>query len=92
MAKNRFEQVDERQEDAITLFLVRKDTGAHGYVTCPAAISNGRLAEDQVGREMPQVDAFRSAVQLANELKAPMVVVDPDNLWQAEWGELYRED
>ena len=92
MAKNRFEQVDERQEDAITLFLGRRGEETHGYITCPAAISGGRLAEDQVGPEIPPLDAFRSAVRLANELKAPIVVVDPDKLWQAEWGELFRED
>ena len=92
MAKNRFEQVDERQEDAITLFLLKKGHEAQGYITCPAAISNGRFAEDQVGPEMPPLDAFRAAVRLANELKAPIVVADPDDLWQAEWGQLYREE
>jgi hypothetical protein len=27
---------------------------------------------------------------LANELKLPIVVVDPDGGWKQEWGELYR--
>jgi hypothetical protein len=39
---------------------------------------------------LPAKDAFRSAVKLANELKAPLVVADPDNVWDAEWGTLYR--
>jgi len=39
---------------------------------------------------MPIKDAFRGAIQLANEIKAPVVVMDPDSLWQAEWGDLYR--
>jgi hypothetical protein len=29
-------------------------------------------------------------VKLANEIKAPIVVMDPDGLWNAEWGALYR--
>ena len=89
---NRFEQVIERQEDAVTLFLVDTAGSHNGYVTCPAAISHGAMAEDQVTPEMPARDAFRSAVLLGNKIKAAVVVVDPDSLWQAEWGELYRED
>jgi hypothetical protein len=44
------------------------------------------LATDQ----MPAKDAFRAAIRLANEIKAAIVVVDPDALWQPEWGDLYR--
>jgi hypothetical protein len=40
---------------------------------------------------MGGVEAFRSAIRLANEIKAPIVVVDPDRVWNEEWGELYRE-
>ena len=89
---NRFEQVDERQEDAVTLFLLKGADGSLGFVTCPAAISQGRLASDQVSPQTPAQDAFRSAIRLANEIKAPLVVVDPDTLWLPEWGTLYRED
>jgi hypothetical protein len=39
---------------------------------------------------LPSKDAFRSAVRLANEIKAPIVVIDPEGLWQSEWGDLYR--
>ena len=91
MSQNRFEQVDERQEDAITLFLVRRGEAATGFLTCPMAISGGRFTQDQVGTEGPAKDAFRSAVALANDIKAAVVVVDPDDVWQAEWGTLYRE-
>jgi hypothetical protein len=37
------------------------------------------------------VEAFRAAVRLANEIRAPIVVEDPQGLWQDEWGVLYRE-
>ena len=89
-SKNRFEQVDERQEDAITLSLSRKADAGVGWVHCPAALSGGRMAEDQTSGELPAKDAFRSAVKLANEMQAPLVVVDADNVWDGEWGVLYR--
>lgn len=89
-SKNRFEQVDERQDDAITLSLSRKADAGIGWVHCPATLSAGRMAEDQTSGELPAKDAYRSAIKLANELKAPLVVADPDNVWDAEWGTLYR--
>jgi hypothetical protein len=87
---NSFEQVDERQEDAITLGLAKEGPEVKGTVYCPAAIAGGRLAEDQVSAAMPAVDAYRSAIKLANEIKAPVVVLDPEGLWQPEWGQLFR--
>jgi hypothetical protein len=92
MPKNRFEQVDEPQPDAITLSLWKQDDGAHGTVTIPAALSAGKLVNDVVSDKLPAVDAFRSAIRLANEMKAPIVVMDPEAAWQTEWGALYRAD
>ncbi|HET9903345.1 MAG TPA: hypothetical protein VFQ27_06550 [Xanthobacteraceae bacterium] len=90
MTKNRFEQVEEPQDDAITLSLARAEDGEFGTVRCPAALTQGRLKEDAISPKLPLVEAFRSAIRLANEIKAPVVVLDPDNLWKAEWGALYR--
>ena len=89
---NRFEQVDERQEDAITLFLLKTPDGPRGFLTCPAAISQGRSPADQISEQTVPQDAFRAAIRLANDLKAPLVVADPEGLWNAEWGVLFRED
>jgi hypothetical protein len=90
MAKNRFEQVDERQDDAITLSLWKQDDATYGKVNIPAAVSNGRLASDSDSGNLAAMDAFRAAVHIANEMKAPIVVMDPDGLWQPEWGTLFR--
>jgi hypothetical protein len=90
MPKNRFEQVDETQPDAITLRLSSGEDQAVGTVTCPAALTEGRFPADLTAGPGPAKDAFRHAVKLANEFKAAVVVVDPDSLWEAEWGELYR--
>ncbi len=92
MSKNRFEQVDEPQPDAITLALRKGGEAATARVHCPAACSHGRLAEDQISDELPAQDAYRSAIRLANEVKAPVVIMDPDGVWNAEWGALYRVD
>ena len=89
-AKNRFEQVDEVQDDAITLSLRKSDPDAVGTVTFPASASAGKLVNDSVSEELPLVEAFRSAVRLANTVKVPIVVLDPDNVWLPEWGDLYR--
>ena len=59
-------------------------------MTCPADVTGGKLKESVVSDELGSVEAFRSAIKLANEIKAAVVVVDPDGAWQAEWGDLVR--
>ena len=90
MARNRFEQVDEIQPDAITLHLKKEADKELGSVVFPMSASNGRLSEDRVSPDLPCIDSFRSAVRLANEMKVALVVMDPDGVWKAEWGDLYR--
>jgi hypothetical protein len=90
MARNRFEQVDEIQPDAITLSLGRSDAGDFGSVIFPASASGGRMIEDQRSGELPVMESFRSAIRLANDMKVAVVVIDPEGVWKKEWGELYR--
>lgn len=90
MAKNRFEQVDEIQPDAITLSLKKDADQEVGSVVFPASASNGRLTEDRISANLPIVESFRSAIRLANEMKVALVVMDPEGLWKTEWGDLYR--
>lgn len=88
---NSFEQVDELQPDAITLMLAGAGESATGRVNCPAELAGGQLVNDFSSDEMPAVDAFRAAIRLANEIKAPVVVLDPGGQWQEAWGTLYRD-
>lgn len=91
MARNRFEQVDEIQPDAITLSLKKDDADQEvGSVVFPASASNGRMTDDVVSPNLAPVESYRSAIKLANEMKLALVVMDPENLWKAEWGDLYR--
>ena len=39
---------------------------------------------------MAPKDALGNAVKLANQYKLAIVVIDPDGIWNKEWGELYR--
>jgi len=92
MAANRFEQVDEAAEDAITLSFAQSEAGPVGTISCPAALAGGHLVNDFESDALAPVDAFRQAIRLANEIQAPVVVVDSGGLWQSEWGVLYREE
>lgn len=89
MTKNRFERVSEIQPDAITLSLSRSSTGEVGSVIFPASASGGRLSEDKVSGELAAFDSLCAAVELANEMKVAIVVMDPEGVWKEKWGELY---
>jgi hypothetical protein len=90
MARNKFEQVDEAQPDAITLSLTKEGDREAGIVIFPASASGGRIPGDQVSPRMAAKDAFRHAVKIANEMKVAVVVMDPHGVWQSEWGDLAR--
>ena len=89
MANNRFEQVDELQPDAINLTLVQKNDGQVGIIYCPKTAAP-TLPADLTSQEMPARDAVIGAIQLANSKKIPIVVIDRDNIWKSEWGDLWR--
>jgi hypothetical protein len=92
MAKNRFEQVDELQPDAINLTLVQKGDGQVGVIHCPKTAAPDQLPVDLTTQEMPIRDAVSGAIQLANKNKIAVVVIDRDNIWKAEWGDLWRDE
>ncbi len=92
MPANRFEQVDEPPTDAITLKLSERGGEAFGHVLCPADLAGGHLVNDFVSDELAAKEAFRTAIRLANEIRAPIVVEDKAGVWQDEWGVLYREE
>jgi hypothetical protein len=92
MARNRFEQVDEQQPDAINLTLAQHSDGQVGTIHCPLTALGERATKDVDSGELPARDAISTAVKLANELKLAIVVLDPDGVWKKEWGDLYRYD
>ena len=50
------------------------------------------MMSDRSSDSVAPNDALSAAVKLANELSLAIVIVDPDNIWKKEWGELYRDD
>jgi hypothetical protein len=90
MARNRFEQVDEIQPDAITLILKKENDSETASIVFPASAAPGRLSTDQISPQLPAQDAYRGAIRLANDMKVAIVVCDPDAVWKQEWGDLYR--
>lgn len=87
--KNEFEKVEGIVDDAITLELVAQDGVQFGVVHCPAAATAGRLPKDYKSAPLEGREAFRSAIKLANDLRLAIVVLDPQDLWPAEWGALF---
>jgi hypothetical protein len=90
MAKNRFEQVDDVQPDALNLMIAQKNDGQIGVIHVPRTAKPGELPVDLTTEEMPVQDAVVGAIQLANSKKLPIVVIDRDNIWKSEWGDLWR--
>jgi 3'-phosphoadenosine 5'-phosphosulfate (PAPS) 3'-phosphatase len=90
MARNRFEQVDELQSDAINLTLIQKSDGQVGVIHCPKTAAPDRVPADLTSPEVPARDAVSGAIELANSKKIPIVVIDRDNIWNSEWGDLWR--
>jgi len=90
MGRNRFEQVDELQPDAINLTLSQRSDGQVGIIHCPKTAAPDQLPADLTSQEIPARDAVIGAIQLANSKELPIVVIDRDNIWKAEWGDLWR--
>ena len=90
MARNRFEQVDDLQPDAINLTLAQKGDSQVGIVHCPKTAAADQLTADLTSEEVPAAKAVIAAIQLANARKIPIVVIDPDHIWKSEWGDLWR--
>jgi hypothetical protein len=90
MARNRFEEVDELQSDAINLTLIQKSDGQVGIIHCPKTAAPDRLPADLTSEEIPARDAVVGAIHLANSNKIPIVVIDRDHIWKSEWGDLWR--
>lgn len=89
MARNRFEQVDEVQPDAINLTLSKHDDKEVGIIHVPKSAS-AQLPVSLTSEEMPILSALSGAITLANKRKLAIVIIDKENLWKSEWGDLWR--
>jgi hypothetical protein len=90
MGRNRFEQVDELQPDAINLTIAQGKDGQFGVLHIPKSAKPDELPADLNTAEMPADKALIAAIQLANSKKLAIVVIDRDGIWKSEWGDLWR--
>ena len=87
-----YEQVDQPSNKAVTFTFGTNCGRDRGEVTGPTKIILGQQVEVrtlQPGSLTP-TKAFAMAEELADQLGLPLVVVDPDGIWNPIWGELYR--
>jgi hypothetical protein len=90
MARNRFEQVDEVQPDAINLTLSQHDNQQFGVIHVPKSAAPTQLPTSVTSQEMPMPAALTGAITLANKRKLAIVIIDPERIWNSEWGDLWR--
>jgi hypothetical protein len=89
---HRYEQVDHPSNKAVTL-MFRTDGGRdRGGVIEPTKIIFGQqmAVRSSQPRSLTPTKAFAIAEELADHLGLPLVVVDPNGIWNPVWGELYR--
>ena len=89
---HRYEQVDLPSNKAVTLTLGTNGGRDRGGVTGPTKLTLGQqtvVCTPQPGSLTP-TKAFAMAEKLADQLGLPIVVVDPNGIWNPVWGELYR--
>jgi hypothetical protein len=89
---HRYEQVDHPSNKAVTLTFGTNGGRDRGGVTGPTEIIFGQrmvVHTPQPGSFTP-TKAFAMAEELADHLGLPLVVVDPNGIWNPVWGELYR--
>jgi hypothetical protein len=89
---HRYEQVDHPSDKAVTLTFGTNGGRDRGGVTGPTKIILGQqmaVRTRQPGSLTP-TKAFAMAEELADHLGLPLVVVDPNGIWNPVWGELYR--
>jgi hypothetical protein len=89
---HRYEQVDHPSNKAVTLRFGTNGGRDRGGVTGPTKIIFGQqtvVRTPQPGSLTP-TKAFAMAEELADHLGLPLVVVDPNGIWNPVWGELYR--
>jgi hypothetical protein len=89
---HRYEQVDHLSNKAVTLTFGTNGGRDRGGVTGPTEINFDRqsVARALQPGALTPTKAFAMAEELADLLGLPLVVVDPNGIWNPVWGELYR--
>lgn len=88
-ANNRFRKADEAHQDAVVVELWLDHNEIRGSVCCPAkGLSDARVSFVPPQAGMSGQEALATACHFANLEGREVVIMDPTNLWRAEWGTL----
>jgi hypothetical protein len=89
---HRYEQVDHPSNKAVTLTFGTNGGRDRGGVIGPAKMIFGQqmVVRTPQPASLTPTKAFALAEELADYLGLPLVVVDPNGIWNPVWGELYR--
>jgi hypothetical protein len=89
---HRYEQVDHPSNNAVTLSFGTIGGRDRGGVIGPTKLICGRQMTARTPKpgSLTPTKAFAIAEELADHLGLPLVVVDPNAIWNPVWGELYR--
>jgi hypothetical protein len=89
---HRYEQVDHPSNKAVTLRFGTNGGRDRGAVIGPAKIIFGQKTVVPTPQQasLTPTKAFALAEELADYMGLPLVVVDPNGIWNPVWGELYR--
>ena len=81
-----------RNVDELWVFAASRPLGQphESWVNCSKTAAPDRVPADLTTPEVPVRDAVVGAIELANSKKIPIVVIDRDNIWKSEWGDLWR--
>jgi len=84
-----FRRADKCDTGAVTLKIWQGDSEIQGIVRGPTNASEGGISFE-ITSPLPVSQALGSAVRIANTHGVEVVVVDPEELWDQNWGALGR--
>jgi hypothetical protein len=89
---HRYEQVDHPSNKAVTLTLRTNGGRDRGEVIGPNRLNlDQQMSYASLNWDaLTPTKAFAMAEKLADHTGLPLVVVDPNGVWNPVWGELYR--
>lgn len=87
---NQFQKVTEPNLNAVTVQLYSVDGKPSGDASGPTTMSGGKITSIITPQDGSQTaeQAVATGIRLANEMNVPMVVIDDEELWDPNWGNL----
>lgn len=86
---NKFKKLDAPNSDMVSVTIWKDGNQMVAEAIGPTRTGGEEISTDVwIGPPMPVPDVLNRAIDLSEKHNRKIGVVDPQNLWQAEWGEL----